>query len=120
MPQMEVVLFMEEDGTVPVCKWLDEQPEKVQDKFVERVGRLAEKGYELRRPLADFLRDKIYELRVGFNNKNYRILYFFCCNRVVLSHGLLKEKRVPDKEIELAITRREEYEKDPERHTYVE
>ncbi len=120
MPQMEVVLFMEENGTAPLREWLDEQPEKVQDKFVERVERLAEKGHELRRPLADILRDKIYELRVRFKKKNYRILYFFCCNRAVLSHGLLKEKRVPDKEIKLAIARREEYEKDPDRHTYVE
>ena len=120
MPQMEVVLFMEDDSTVPLYEWLDKQPEKVQVKLMERVERLEEKGYEMRRPLADILRDKIYELRVGFNSKHYRILYFFCLDRAVLSHGLLKERIVPNKEIDLAIKRREKYKKDPKRHTYVE
>jgi hypothetical protein len=32
-------------------------------KCRERIRRLAELGYELRRPHADFLRDGIYELR---------------------------------------------------------
>ncbi len=112
MPETEVVMFMEDDGTLPTLDWLDEQPAKVQDKFVERVERLAAKGHELRRPLAAYLRDDIYELRVRFMRKNYRLLYFFSGGRAVISHGIVKKDKVPSKDIELAVARRKEYEKD--------
>lgn len=78
-------------------------------------------GHELRRPEADLLRDGIYELRVGLQGVNYRILYFFHARvAAVLAHGLVKERAVPSREIELAITRRRKFEQAPERHTYQE
>ena len=71
-------------------------------------------------PEADLLRDKIYELRVGLQGQNYRILYFFHgTTAAVLAHGLVKERAVPPAEIDLAIKRRERFEADPETHTYV-
>ena len=55
----------------------------------------------MRRPTADFLRDGIYELRPSFEGVNYRILYFFSDrNFVVVSHGIVKESEIPEKEIE--------------------
>jgi phage-related protein len=78
---------------VPVLKWLDRLPLKVQDKCRVRIERLRDLGHELRRPEADYLRDGIYELRVGFTGMNYRILYFFYGQiAAVLSHGLVKER----------------------------
>ncbi len=65
MPETEVVLFAEDNGSVPLLKWLDAQPAKVQDKCIVRVERLAEMGHGLRRPEADYLRNGIYELRAG-------------------------------------------------------
>ena len=53
------------NGSVPLLKWLDAQPAKVQDKCIVRVERLAEMGHGLRRPEADYLRNGIYELRAG-------------------------------------------------------
>jgi len=95
-------------------------PPKAQDKCVVRIERLAELGHELRRPEADLLRDKIYELRVGLQGQNYRILYFFHgATAAVLAHGLVKERAVPPADIERAIKRRERFEADPEIHTYV-
>jgi hypothetical protein len=78
-------------------------------------------GHELRRPEADYLRDGIYELRVGLQGTNYRMLYFFH-GRVaaVLAHGLVKEREVPPREIEEAIRRKWKFESTPERHTYKE
>ena len=55
----------EENGSVPVLEWLDNLPEKTQDKCRVRMEQLADLGHELRRLEADFLRDKIYELRVS-------------------------------------------------------
>jgi phage-related protein len=68
--------------------------------------RLAQFGNELRRPVADYLRDGIYELRIRHTRVNYRILYGFVGQDVVLiSHGITKERLVPANEIELAVQR---------------
>jgi phage-related protein len=121
VPKTQVVFYQEEDGTAPVLDWLDELPSQALDKCRIRIERLRELGHELRRPEADLLRNGIYELRVGLQGVNYRILYFFH-GRVaaVLAHGLVKERAVPSREIDLAITRRRKFEQDPERHTYQE
>jgi hypothetical protein len=84
------------------------------------MERLEELGNELRRPVADYLQDGIYELRVHFRTMNYRMLYFFAGRRiVVVSHGLIKERRVPGKEILLADKRRRAFLDDPKAHTFV-
>ena len=49
------------------------------------------------------------------------MLYFFYRDiAVVLSHGLIKERQVPPREIERAIEHRSKFEKDPEKHTHEE
>ena len=77
LPKTEVVFFASTPGVAPLLEWLDQLPTKVQDKCLVRIERLAELGYELRRPEADLLRDGIYELRVRYGTVNYRILYFW-------------------------------------------
>ena len=118
MPKAEVILYAEKDDTCPLIMWLDGLPPKVQDKCIVRIERLAEMGYELRRPEADYLRDKIYELRVAFQRVQYRILYFFHDNRGIISHGLIKEDVVPPKEIDLVIERMDRFKSNPQKHTY--
>jgi phage-related protein len=118
VPQTDVVFFANSDGIAPVVEWLDSLPTKVQDKCIAFLQRLSEKGHELRRPDCDFLRDDIYELRIGRQGINYRVLYFFHQNRAVLSHGLIKEKEVPFKEIDTAIANRLLYVKNPDRYTF--
>ena len=110
---------IDERGNIPILGWLDSLPDKAQNKCFVKLERLAELGHELRRPEADFLRDKIYELRVNFKGINYRIIYFFYKNQaVVISHGIIKEKEVPPLEIEQAIKNKAKFEKNPELHTY--
>ena len=121
MPKTKVVFYKEESGIVPVLDWLEDLPPKALDKCRVRIERLQEMGHELRRPEADLLRDKIYELRVGLQGINYRMLYFFHgATASVLSHGLVKESAVPSKEIELAIERKKKFESNPVKHTYEE
>jgi len=106
---------------VPILDWLDSLQSKALDKCTVRIERLAEMGHELRRPEADFLRDGIYELRVGLQHMNYRMLYFFYGRTAaVVSHGLVKEAAVPAKEIEKAIERKRRFEKNPQAHTHEE
>ena len=121
MPRIHVLFYQEDDGTVPVLDWLDSLPPKAQDKCVVKIERLRELGHELRRPEADFLRDGIYELRVGLRGVNYRLLYFFHGKgAVVLAHGLTKERVVPPREIHEAIRRKRKFGQDPDKHTYQE
>jgi phage-related protein len=91
---------------------------KVQDKCYLRVERLREMGHELRRPEADFLRDGIYELRVSPQGVHRRILYFFHgAIAAVVSHGIVKEREVPPREIERAIERKKRFALSPAKHT---
>lgn len=67
------------------------------------------------------MRDGIYELRVRLRRVNYRVLYFFHEDTAaVVSHGLVKERVVPPKEIRTALERKDQFVEDPERHTYQE
>ena len=121
MPKIAVVFYQEDAETVPVLDWLDHLPVKAQDKCRVCIERLRDLGHELRRPEADYLRDGIYELRVGLGGMNYRMLYFFHGRiAAVLAHGLVKEREVPASEIEEAIRKKQKFELDPERHTYKE
>jgi phage-related protein len=86
-----------------------------------KIGRLRELGHELRRPEADYLRDGIHELRVRLGTVNYRMLYFFHENTAaVVSHGLAKEQRVPNKEIDRAVSAKRRFAQNTTRHTYQE
>ena len=119
MPVITVVFYQEDGGTVPVLEWLDSLPRKAQNKCFVRISRLEELGHELRRPQADLLRDNIYELRVGLQGINYRILYFFHGKQAaVLAQGVIKEREVPPQEIERAIERKRKFEREPDKHTY--
>jgi phage-related protein len=121
VPKTKVVFYREADGTVPILEWLDSLQPKVLDKCTVRIERLQELGHELRRPEADLLRDGIYELRVGWQHMNYRILYFFHGRTAaVVSHGLTKEDKVPSKDIDLAVARKRKFEADPSTHTHAE
>ncbi len=91
---VDVVFFMEDDGSVPVLNWIDGLQLKHRAKCLKWIDILKSFGHDLRRPESDYLRDGIYELRVRFQSINYRILYFFYGSRVaVLTHGLKKRER---------------------------
>ena len=121
MSRIRIVLYREEDGACPFLTWFGGLPAKVQDKCFLRLERLGEMGHELRRPEADLLRDGIYELRISLQGVHHRILYFFHGTvAAVVSHGLIKERVVPAKEIDRAVERKKRFEANPLRHTYEE
>lgn len=122
MPATTVLLFRDDDGSVPFLHWFDRLPEKAKVQCRARLGLLAEQGHELRRPAADYLRDGIYELRAKAGRVQYRMLYFFHGRQaVVISHGIIKrEVAVSRTEIERARRRKQAFEADSMRHTYRE
>ncbi|MEI6231697.1 MAG: type II toxin-antitoxin system RelE/ParE family toxin [Planctomycetota bacterium] len=119
MSTTKIVFFKDDDGACPFLDWLRSLPPKAQDKCRVKLGRLAELGHDLRRPEADLLRDKIYELRASIQGIHYRVLYFFHGNvAAVVSHGLVKESAVPAIEIDRAIDRKTRFESNPAKYTY--
>lgn len=124
MPKTEVLFYQDDDGRSPVVEWL-EQLRKMDTvaytKCAAVITRLAEAGYELRRPTADLLRNGIHELRAKKGRVNYRILYFFHGRNVaIVAHGLTKEDVVPRADIDRARRRRQAFASDPKQHTYSE
>lgn len=125
MPKIKLVYFRDDDGSAPALEFLlrcGRSDKRIVAKFRERLERLAELGWELRRPESDTLRDGIHELRVGFGGVNYRLLYSLHRDSdcvALLSHGITKEDVVPPKEIDLAVDRKEKFAADPEQYTYV-
>jgi hypothetical protein len=121
MPETKVYFYKEED-TVPMVDWLrkiSQKDKKAVEKCFAQIELLKMYGYELHRPYADFLRDGIYELRVSFRHVQYRMLYFFNGqNIVILTHGLMKEDKVSDVEINRAIERKKKFEAKPEMHSF--
>ena len=116
MPQT-TVLFFRDQREVPALDWMVGLPRDAQVRLAARVDLLKEQGHELRRPYADLLRDGIWELRVRVGRVNYRLLYFFHGQGVVLlAHGITKEGAVPDVEIRRAVDRKTRFENDPENH----
>jgi phage-related protein len=113
-----VVIYCEQDGSAPFLPWPLSVPASAQDRVRLRIERLEELGHELRRPEADYLRDGIHELRATVSGVHYRVLYFFH-GRVaaVVAHGIVKEKRVPDREIELAVQRMRRFQAEPAKHS---
>ena len=124
MPPTRICFYSEDDGTVPVLRWLAElrlvQP-KAFAKCLALMRRLIAMGYELRRPAADYLGERIYELRVGYRGVNYRILYgFHGRGSAVVLHAFTKEGRIPEADLARAIRRMERFLANPSRHTHEE
>lgn len=120
MPNVRVIFYKEDDGTVPIKDWLGRQSVIAQARLMDRLRKLRSRGHDLRRPLAAPLKDGIYELRVRENKIRLRMLYFFSGRHaVVLSHGLKKETaQVSQTEISRALARKRSFDINPEAHTF--
>lgn len=120
MPRVELILFQESDGTVPVVDWLDGLPSGARAKCFALLNCLGEFGHKLRRPIADYLGDDICELRAKHQGINHRMLYFFHETvAVVVSHGFAKqEAKVPQREIDRAIDRKNQFRDAPLSHSF--
>lgn len=99
-----VYYFVDEDGCRPVKKFIDSLTYKEQAKVYAYIAELKNQGNNLRRPMADYIRDGIYELRPRDN----RIFYFFYLrDMAVLVHAIKKHvKRIPENDLKLCIKRK--------------
>jgi phage-related protein len=97
------------------------QKPKAREKGRVAMQRLAELGWELKRPTQDLLRDGVHELRWALNHVQYRVLFgFHGRTAVVLAHAITKEGTVPDVEINRARKRLQAFQTNPGKYTYEE
>lgn len=84
---------------------------KIRKKIATYLEQLEEQGPFLRRPYADKLVGKLYELRIRFSSDNVRIIYyFFLGDKVVLLHAFRKKDwAIDQKDIKLAERRMTEF-----------
>jgi hypothetical protein len=115
---IEIRIYCEEDGSCPFKKWLDKQNYKVAVKASRYIEELGHFGYQLHRPYSENLGNGIYELRPTYQGIHYRILYFFHGREIaIITGGLVKEKRIPEKELNIAVNRMKKYKLDPEKYS---
>jgi phage-related protein len=107
-----IVYYEKESGECPVREFI-QQFDAVREMpaIYARMALLEEHGPQLKRPYADFLRDKIYELPFKIAKRQMRILYFFALAKaIILTNAFIKKtKNVPENEIERAIRFRRDY-----------
>lgn len=121
MPRTKIHLFRRTNGAIPLLDWLDDLEKREPDiyaKCLQRILDLANRGHDLRRPLAEHLGDGIYELRIRRQRVHYRMLYFFHGRNIaILTQGFTKEKQVPQQEIDRAKDDRNLVRRDFKKHT---
>lgn len=103
MGAKRILYYADRRGRDPVWEELQALPPQEREKVEAYIFLLRESGEELRRPVADYVGDKLYELRPG----PYRVLYFFFLKEnVVLLHLFRKRSdRLLDWEKRVALNR---------------
>ena len=96
----QIVYYMDPRGFEPVREFIYTLSSDEREKCLEYIGYLEATGEDLRRPIADYLGNKIYELRP----KQTGIVYFFMLkDYAILLHAFRKKtNQVPEREIKIA------------------
>jgi phage-related protein len=102
--------FVDERGRNPVREYLLGLPLKERAKVHAYIEELRRQGYNLRRPVADYIGHGIYELRPGANRVFY---FFFLRDNAVLVHAIRKKTdKLSQRDIELCVKRKLRIEED--------
>ena len=106
---MNIYYFTDNRGVSPVKEFIDHLPIDEQAKVFAYIDELRKQGHNLRRPLADYVIDGIYELRPKSNRLFY---FFFLKETVVIVHAIKKKTfKIPQNDIELCLKRKKHIEK---------
>ena len=107
----ELVFYETRFGRAPALEFLRRQPKPVRAEAGWMLEQLQKSGDNMGRPGAAYLDDGISELRLQVERNEYRLLFFFSGQQiVVVTHGFSKKtQRVPKAEIERARELRAEW-----------
>lgn len=106
-----LVFYRTARGDEPALEYIRAQARSHRATIGRALRYLEELGHAARRPMADYLGDDLYELRIPVDGHQHRVLYFFYERTViVLTSAFLKnEERVPRNELARASRRRAEW-----------
>lgn len=99
--------FAKINGKVPMIEFLEELSLTERAKILVYINKLVElknNGIQPKENLSKYLDDGIFELRVSFENRISRSLYFYeSGGQIIFTHGFVKkEQKTPKNEIERA------------------
>lgn len=105
---LSIGYFIDDRGRNPVKEFIEELTVKEKAKIFAYLHELQRQGHNLRRPMADYLRDGIYELRPS----HHRIFYFFFLREcAVLLHAIRKQTdKIPESDLTVCLKRLKEVE----------
>lgn len=103
MSGKRILFYIDTAGGDPVSEEIEKLVPQDRRKVAAYIALLRQEGEELRRPVADYVGDKLYELRPG----PHRVLYFFFLkeNAVLLHLFRKRSDRLPDWEKRVALNR---------------
>ena len=99
-----IYYYIDERGLNPVREYIQALAQDERAKVFAYLAELKKQGHGLRRPLADYLGQGIYELRPKAN----RIFYFFFLkDNVVLMHAIRKKTdKIQERDLEVCLKRK--------------
>jgi phage-related protein len=110
-PPHLVEFYEDLGGASPLEEFLDRQGPGIRARFVKEAQLLQTFGFTLREPHVKHIAGKIWELRFRHNREAFRVFYF--CpggKKFVLLHIFVKKtEKTPRREIEIALSRMEDY-----------
>ncbi len=109
----KVTLCITEEGENPIGDFIISLSKKEGAKVLREVDLLQEKGIYLNFPHSSNISGykRLKELRIKFSSNNIRIIYFLHIKKTfVLLHGFRKKtQRISKKDLEIAVTRMNDY-----------
>ena len=95
-------------GARPVKVFLDGLSVPAQAKVYAALEMLATQGNQLRLPKSRALADGLFEMRIGYREGPFRVIYCFRPGRrIVLLHAFVKRtEQIPASELDLAQARK--------------
>ena len=107
MAKKRVVYYVDKQRDNPVWDFIEALPPNERMKCFEYIAYLEEMGEMVKRPVGDYLGNKLYELRP----KQTRILYFFILkDYAVLLHAFRKKTdEIPKREMDVAQKRMNDF-----------
>ena len=101
--------FAKINDKIPMIEFLESLSIKERAKIFASIDKLIElknHGIQPKENLSKHLKDGIFELRVSFENRIARSLYFYESHRqIIFTHGFIKKsQKTPKSEIEKALS----------------
>jgi phage-related protein len=111
MVQPFKIAYHEKNGKAVVRDYIEGLETKTKAKIYYMIELLRQRGWQMKYPDTEKVGDKIYALRVEYENNEYRLFYFFYSRDTIMfvHHVHKKSKKLRREDIDKAEKIRKEY-----------